>query len=135
MTIKLWDWERGWKCIRVFEGHSHYVMGLAINPKDTNSFASACLDRYCCQWPSHCAASMLTLAQDDKNMEPGILDGQFHDRGPRRTSFVDDDELGNPADKRVNRPRASISWNTARPPTGSQRAHERLAGQKLTVAD
>jgi len=46
MTIKLWDWEKGWKCIRVFEGHSHYVMGLAINPKDTNSFASACLDRY-----------------------------------------------------------------------------------------
>ncbi|KAL2012634.1 hypothetical protein VTN00DRAFT_159 [Thermoascus crustaceus] len=45
MTIKLWDWERGWKCVQVFEGHSHYVMGLAINPKDTNTFASACLDR------------------------------------------------------------------------------------------
>ncbi|EMC93341.1 hypothetical protein BAUCODRAFT_237789 [Baudoinia panamericana UAMH 10762] len=45
MTIKLWDWDKGWKCIRVFEGHSHYVMGLAINPKDTNTFASACLDR------------------------------------------------------------------------------------------
>ncbi|KAF4122975.1 coatomer subunit beta' [Geosmithia morbida] len=45
MSIKLWDWERGWKCVQVFEGHSHYVMGLAINPKDTNTFASACLDR------------------------------------------------------------------------------------------
>ncbi|KAH8880251.1 putative coatomer subunit beta [Thozetella sp. PMI_491] len=45
MTIKLWDWEKGWKCVRVFEGHSHYVMGLSINPKDTNTFASACLDR------------------------------------------------------------------------------------------
>jgi coatomer subunit beta' len=45
MTIKLWDWEKGWKCVQVFEGHSHYVMGLAINPKDTNTFASACLDR------------------------------------------------------------------------------------------
>ena len=45
MTIKLWDWERGWKCVQMFEGHSHYVMGLAINPKDTNTFASACLDR------------------------------------------------------------------------------------------
>ncbi|KKY21872.1 putative coatomer beta subunit [Diplodia seriata] len=45
MTIKLWDWERGWKCVQVFEGHAHYVMGLAINPKDTNTFASACLDR------------------------------------------------------------------------------------------
>jgi coatomer subunit beta' len=45
MTIKLWDWDRSWKCVQVFEGHSHYVMGLAINPKDTNTFASACLDR------------------------------------------------------------------------------------------
>ncbi|KAJ5637031.1 hypothetical protein N7490_006910 [Penicillium lividum] len=45
MTIKLWDWEKGWKCIQVFEGHGHYVMGMAINPKDTNTFASSCLDR------------------------------------------------------------------------------------------
>ena len=45
MTIKLWSWEKDWKCVQVFEGHSHYVMGLAINPKDTNTFASACLDR------------------------------------------------------------------------------------------
>lgn len=45
MTIKLWDWDKGWKCVQVYEGHSHYVMGMAINPKDTNTFASACLDR------------------------------------------------------------------------------------------
>ncbi|KAI9692988.1 MAG: hypothetical protein M1822_004983 [Bathelium mastoideum] len=45
MSIKLWNWEQSWKCVQVFEGHSHYVMGLAINPKDTNTFASACLDR------------------------------------------------------------------------------------------
>ncbi|KAF8244284.1 Coatomer, beta' subunit [Wilcoxina mikolae CBS 423.85] len=45
MTIKLWDWEKSWKCVQTFEGHSHYVMSLAINPKDTNTFASACLDR------------------------------------------------------------------------------------------
>lgn len=24
---------------------AHYVMSIAINPKDTNTFASACLDR------------------------------------------------------------------------------------------
>ena len=45
MSIKLWDWDKAWKCVQVFEGHSHYVMGLSINPKDTNTFASACLDR------------------------------------------------------------------------------------------
>ncbi|KAG9244405.1 coatomer WD associated region-domain-containing protein [Calycina marina] len=45
MLIKLWDWDKGWKNVQTFEGHSHYVMGLSINPKDTNTFASACLDR------------------------------------------------------------------------------------------
>jgi coatomer subunit beta' len=45
MTVRLWDWEKGWKCVQVFEGHSHYVMGMSINPKDTNTFATACLDR------------------------------------------------------------------------------------------
>ncbi|KAK9477576.1 coatomer WD associated region-domain-containing protein [Lipomyces japonicus] len=45
MTIKLWNWDKDWRCIQVFEGHNHYVMSLAFNPKDTNTFASACLDR------------------------------------------------------------------------------------------
>ena len=57
MLIKLWDWEKNWSNTQVFEGHrysvhilvsidsSHYVMMLAINPKDTNTFASASLDR------------------------------------------------------------------------------------------
>jgi coatomer subunit beta' len=45
MSIKLWDWENGWKNIQVFEGHSHYVMQVVFNPKDTNTFASASLDR------------------------------------------------------------------------------------------
>lgn len=29
----------------VFEGHSHYVMGIALNPKDSNTFASVSLDK------------------------------------------------------------------------------------------
>ncbi|KNA15992.1 hypothetical protein SOVF_093220 [Spinacia oleracea] len=45
MLIKLWDWEKGWVCTQIFEGHSHYVMQVTINPKDTNTFASASLDR------------------------------------------------------------------------------------------
>ncbi|KAK4784753.1 hypothetical protein SAY86_019121 [Trapa natans] len=44
MLIKLWDWEKGWVCTQVFEGHSHYVMQVTFNPKDTNTFASASLD-------------------------------------------------------------------------------------------
>lgn len=56
MLIKLWDWEKKWSCSQVFEGHTHYVMQIVINPKDNNQFASASLDRtikvetnyYCC---------------------------------------------------------------------------------------
>ncbi|MFS7974230.1 putative transcription factor WD40-like family [Helianthus anomalus] len=45
MLIKLWDWEKNWFCTQIFEGHSHYVMQVTFNPKDTNTFASASLDR------------------------------------------------------------------------------------------
>jgi len=44
MSIKLWDWDRNFECTQMFEGHSHYVMQVKINPKDTNTFASASLD-------------------------------------------------------------------------------------------
>jgi len=50
VTIKLWDWEKNWQCIRVFEGHEHYVMSLCFNPKDTNTFASASLDKTIKVW-------------------------------------------------------------------------------------
>ncbi|XVF74622.1 hypothetical protein PTKIN_Ptkin13bG0126200 [Pterospermum kingtungense] len=42
--IKLWDWEKGWICSKVFEGHEHYVMQVAFNPNDLSTFASASLD-------------------------------------------------------------------------------------------
>jgi WD40 repeat protein len=45
MTIKAWDWDKGWKNIQTYEGHTHYIMNLAFNPKDVNTFVSACLDR------------------------------------------------------------------------------------------
>ncbi|KAF8049763.1 hypothetical protein N665_2121s0004 [Sinapis alba] len=44
MLIKLWDWEKSWACTQIFKGHSHYVMQVTFNPKDTNTFASASLD-------------------------------------------------------------------------------------------
>lgn len=45
MTIKLWNWEQNWACTHTFEAHTHYVMCVLFNPKDTNTFASASLDR------------------------------------------------------------------------------------------
>jgi coatomer subunit beta' len=61
MTIKLWDWDKAWKCVQVFEGHSHYVMSIAINPKDTNTFASACLDRTVKIWSLGSTTANFTL--------------------------------------------------------------------------
>ena len=43
--IKLWDWENNWEEKRTYEGHGHYVMQIALNPKDFSSFATASLDR------------------------------------------------------------------------------------------
>ncbi len=45
MFIKLWDWEKNWDCLQVFDGHTHYVMQVEFNPKDTDTFASGSLDR------------------------------------------------------------------------------------------
>ncbi|KAJ2310369.1 Coatomer subunit beta' [Coemansia sp. RSA 2705] len=50
MSIKLWDWEKNWKCVQMFEGHTYFVMGISINPKDTNTFASASLDKTIKVW-------------------------------------------------------------------------------------
>ncbi|RSH81825.1 uncharacterized protein EHS24_008018 [Apiotrichum porosum] len=50
MTIKCWDWDKGWRCVQIFEGHTHYIMALAFNPKDPQTFASACLDHTVKVW-------------------------------------------------------------------------------------
>jgi len=50
MQIKLWNWEAKWACQQVFEGHTHYVMQIVVNPKDNNTFASASLDRTVKVW-------------------------------------------------------------------------------------
>eukprot|EP00804_Cyclotella_cryptica_P030470 CCRYP_008550-RA/>CCRYP_008550-RA protein AED:0.04 eAED:0.04 QI:185/0/0.5/1/0/0/2/71/976 len=50
MTIKCWDWDRNFDCTSVYEGHAHYVMMVKFNPKDTNTFASASLDRSIKVW-------------------------------------------------------------------------------------
>lgn len=50
MSMKLWDWEKDFECVMVFEGHVHYVMMCKVNPRDTNTFASASLDRSIKVW-------------------------------------------------------------------------------------
>ncbi|KAL4488970.1 hypothetical protein ABPG72_005757 [Tetrahymena utriculariae] len=49
-TIKMWDFEKGFSLARTFEGHTHYVMKMCFNPRDTNLFASASLDKTIKVW-------------------------------------------------------------------------------------
>lgn len=39
-NVKLWDWEKGWKCTRIFEiVDFHMVYQVRLNLMDTNTFA------------------------------------------------------------------------------------------------
>jgi coatomer subunit beta' len=49
-TIKLYDWDRSWAKVTSYEEHEHYIMQIAINPKDPGMFASASLDRLIKIW-------------------------------------------------------------------------------------
>lgn len=66
MLIKLWDWEKKWTCTQVFEGHTHYVMQIVINPKDNNQFASASLDRTIKVWQLGSPTPNFTLEGHEK---------------------------------------------------------------------
>ena len=53
---------------QVFEGHTHYIMNLAFNPKDLNTFASACLDRTVKVWSLGSSTANFTLEAHDKGV-------------------------------------------------------------------
>jgi len=68
MQIKLWNWEKAWVCQQVFEGHTHYVMEVRINPKDNNTFASASLDKTVKVWQLGSATPNFTLEGHEKGV-------------------------------------------------------------------
>ncbi|XP_074654066.1 coatomer subunit beta'-like isoform X2 [Tubulanus polymorphus] len=68
MLIKLWDWDKKWICTQVFEGHTHYVMQIVINPKDNNTFASASLDRTVKVWQLGSPTPNFTLEGHEKGV-------------------------------------------------------------------
>ncbi|KHJ48446.1 WD domain, G-beta repeat protein [Trichuris suis] len=68
MTIKLWDWDNNFQCKQVFEGHAHYVMQVVFNPKDSNTFASASLDRTVKVWQLGSSQPNFTLEGHEKGV-------------------------------------------------------------------
>lgn len=59
--IKLWNWEQNFTCQREFKNHTHYVMQVVFNPKDTGVFASASLDGTVRVWEVSLLAPKFTL--------------------------------------------------------------------------
>ncbi|ETN73300.1 hypothetical protein NECAME_04298 [Necator americanus] len=68
MMIKLWDWDNKWQMKQSFEGHTHYVMQVAINPKDNNTFATASLDKTVKVWQFGSQHPNFTLEGHDKGV-------------------------------------------------------------------
>ena len=68
MMVKLWDWDNKWVCKQIFEGHTHYVMQIVVNPKDNNTFATASLDRTIKVWQLGSAAPNFTLEGHEKGV-------------------------------------------------------------------
>lgn len=65
LTIKLWNWDNNWLCEQTYEGHQHYIMNVAFNPKDPSTFALACLDRTVKVWLLGSAQPNYTLVAHD----------------------------------------------------------------------
>ncbi|GMT25503.1 hypothetical protein PFISCL1PPCAC_16800 [Pristionchus fissidentatus] len=68
MLIKLWDWDNKWQLKQTFEGHTHYVMQIAINPKDNNTFATASLDKTVKVWQFGSQSPNFTLEGHEKGV-------------------------------------------------------------------
>ena len=68
MSVKMWDWERNFDCVQIFEGHSHYVMMAKINPRDTNTFATASLDKTIKVWGLTAGTAHFSLEGHEKGV-------------------------------------------------------------------
>ncbi|KAI9189697.1 Coatomer subunit beta' [Blastocladiella emersonii ATCC 22665] len=66
--IKLWDWDKGWKNVMTYEGHTHFIFQVAFNPKDANTFASASLDCTVKVWNINSPTPNFTLQGHEKGV-------------------------------------------------------------------
>uniref|UniRef100_A0A8R7RFF4 Coatomer subunit beta'-3 n=1 Tax=Triticum urartu TaxID=4572 RepID=A0A8R7RFF4_TRIUA len=80
--IKLWNWEKGWECIRTFTGHLHWVNQVKFNPHDANTFASASYDGTVKIWrilsPTHFSSLNCERVQACVDYYPTCVDQQHY---------------------------------------------------------
>ena len=75
--IKAWDWTRNWTCAMIYEGHSNVIMSIALNPKDSLTFATASLDHTVRVWNVHSNRHNFVL----NGHEEGVDAVDFYPRG------------------------------------------------------
>jgi coatomer subunit beta' len=91
LLIKLWDWDKGWKNMMTFEGHTHFVMQVVFNPKDSNTFASASLDCSVKVWNLTSGTPNFTLQGHEKGVN--CLDYYHGGDKPYLISGADDQKV------------------------------------------
>ncbi|CAB1349201.1 unnamed protein product [Coregonus sp. 'balchen'] len=87
MLIKLWDRDRKWVCGQVFEGHTHYVMQIVINPKNNNQFTSASLDRTIKVWQLGSSTPNFSLEGHEKGNKTCVQTLEGHAQNVSCVSF------------------------------------------------
>ncbi|KIM26794.1 hypothetical protein M408DRAFT_330396 [Serendipita vermifera MAFF 305830] len=75
MTIKSWDWDKSWRNSVTFQGHTHYIMNIAISPKDPMTFATSCLDKTVKVWSITSSAPNFTF---DAHERGGVNFVEYH---------------------------------------------------------
>ena len=79
MTVRMWDWSKGWANTMSFEGHAHYVMQVVFNPKDPSTFATASLDETVKVWSITSPMPNFTL----EGHEQGVNSVEYYQGGDK----------------------------------------------------
>ena len=86
----MFDWDRNWAKVNTFTDHEHYIMQIAINPKDTSMFASASLDKTIRIWTVSTAKSTANYTLVGHDQGVNCLDFSRDLERPHLVSGADD---------------------------------------------
>lgn len=78
-AIREWNWSKNWAHTYSYEAHSTYCMDVAINPSNSNVFASASLDCSICVWTLHISEPNFEL----RGHKEGVTCIQYYPHGDK----------------------------------------------------
>lgn len=79
MTVRQWDWSKGWSLQMIYEGHMHYCMAVTFNPSDAATFATGSLDATIKVWSINNPTSNFQL----EGHEDGVNCIEYYPRGDK----------------------------------------------------